>query len=91
MYKIVSITDKQGNDKSHYATLSHPQLLGDFYYLDMLKSGVANGTQPRCCFIWADDTDKMMRTSPVQSMSEYDGKIKVVTENSVYVFEKAEE
>ena len=37
MYKIISITDKQGNDKSHYATLDHPQLLGDFYYLDMFK------------------------------------------------------
>ena len=90
MYKIISITDKQGNDKSDSARQSHPQLLGDFYYLDMLKSGVANGTQPRCCFIWADDTDKMMRTSPVESMSEWDNKIKVVTMNSVYVFERVE-
>ena len=90
MYKIISITDKQGVPKSHYSTQSHPQLLGDFYYLNMLKSGVANGTQPCCCFIWADDTDKMMRTSPVESISEWDGKIKVVTENSVYVFERVE-
>ena len=88
MYKIISIIDSQGNDKSDSARQSHPQLLGDFYYLDMLKSGVANGTQPRCCFVWADDTDKMTRTSPVQSMSEWDGKIKIVTMNSVYVFEK---
>ena len=90
MYKIISIADKQGNDKSHYATLSHSQLLGDFYYLDMLKSGVANGIEPHCCFMWADDSDKMMRTSRVQSMSEWDNKIKVVTENSVYVFEMVE-
>ena len=33
----------------------------------------------------------MMRTSRVQSMSEWDNKIKVVTENSVYTFEKVEE
>ena len=90
MYKIISITDKQGNDKSDSYRQSHPQLLGDFYYLDILKSGVANGTQPSCCFIWADDTDKMMRTSRVQSMSEWDGKIKIVTENSCYVFERVE-
>ena len=89
MYKIIQITDKQGNDKSHQATLDHPQLLGDFYYLE-LRSGVANGTEPHCCFIWADDSDKMMRTSRVQSMSEWDNKIKVVTENSVYVFERVE-
>ena len=90
MYKIISITDKQGNDKSHYVTQSHPQLLGDFYYLDMLKSGVTNGYEPHCCFIWADDTDKTMRTSSVQSISEWDGKIKIVTMNSCYVFERVE-
>ena len=90
MYKIISITDKQGNDKSHYAILDHPQLLGDFCYLDMLKSRVANGIEPHCYFIWADDSDKMMRTSRVQSMSEWDNKIKIVTRNSVYTFEKVE-
>ena len=91
MYKIISITDHSDNDKSASIRQSHPQLLGDFYYLDMLKSGVANGTQPHCCFMWADDSDKMMGTSRVQSMSEWDNKIKVVTENSVYTFEKVEE
>ena len=88
MYKIIQITDKQGIPKSHYATLDHPQLLGDFYYLDMLKSGVTNGYEPHCCFIWADNPDKMMRTSRVQSMSEWDDKIKIVTMNSMYVFER---
>ena len=91
MYKIISITDKQGVDKSHYATLDHPQLLGDFYYLDMLKSGVANGNEPCCYFIWADDTDKMMRTSRVESITEYNNIVKIVTMNSVYTFEKVEE
>ena len=88
MYKIISITDSQGNDKSHSTRQSHPELLGDFYYLDMLKSGVSNGTQPCCCFIWEDNPDKMMRTSRVQSMSEWDDKIKIVTMNSCYVFER---
>ena len=90
MYKIISITDHSNNDKSASIRQSHPQLLGDFYYLDMLRSGVANGTEPSCYFVWADDTNKMLRTSRVQSMSEWDNKIKVVTENSVYVFEKVE-
>ena len=90
MYKIISITDKQGNDKSHYTTLDHPQLLGDFYDLDMLRSGVTNGCEPSCYFVWADDTNKTLRTSRVQSMSEWDNKIKIVTENSVYTFEKVE-
>ena len=90
MYKIISITDSQGVDKSHYATLDHPQLLGEFENLNLLKDEIANGTQPRCCFIWADDSNKMMRTSRVQSISEWDDKIKIVTENSCYVFERVE-
>ena len=90
MYKIISITDLQGNDKSDSTRQSHPQLLGYFQRLYEFRGLVANGTHPRCCFIWADDTDKMMRTSPVQSMSEWDGKIKIVTMNSVYLFEKVE-
>ena len=88
MYKIISITDSQGNDKSHSTRQSHPELLGDFYYLDMLKSGVSNGYEPHCYFIWADNPDKRMRTSRVQSISEWDDKIKIVTMNSVYVFER---
>ena len=90
MYKIISITDHSNNDKSASIRQSHPQLLGDFYYLDMLRSGVTNGCEPSCYFVWADDTNKMLRTSRVQSMSEWDGKIKVVTMNSVYVFEMVE-
>ena len=87
MYKIISITDNLGNDKSDSHRQSHPQLLGEFYYLDMLKSGVSNGTQPCCCFIWADDTDKMMKTSRVESITEYNNIVKIVTMNSVYTFE----
>ena len=90
MYKVISITDHLNNEKSHYATLSHPQLLGEFEDLNFLKDEVANGTQPSCCFIWADDTDKMMKTSSVQSMSEWDNKIKIVTMNSCYTFERVE-
>ena len=90
MYKIISITDKQGVDKSHYATLDHPQLLGDFEDLNFLKGEIANGNEPHCYFIWADESNKMMRTSRVQSISEWDDKIKIVTMNSVYMFERVE-
>ena len=91
MYKIISITDKQGVDKSEPHRQSHPQLLGEFYYLDMLKSGVTNGYEPHCYFIWADDSNKMMRTSRVESITEYNNIVKIVTMNSVYTFEKVEE
>ena len=88
MYKIISITDKQGVDKSEPHRQSHPQLLGEFENLNLLKGEIANGTEPHCYFIWADDSNKMLRTSRVQSMSEWDDKIKIVTMNSCYVFER---
>ena len=88
MYKIISITDSQGNDKSHSTRQSHPQLLGEFENLNLLKGEIANGNHPHCYFIWADDSNKMMRTSRVESMSEWDDKIKIVTMNSCYVFER---
>ena len=91
MYKIISITDSQGNDKSESARQAHPQLLGEFENLNLLKDEIANGTQPRCYFIWADDSNKMLRTSRVQSITEYNNIVKIVTMNSVYTFEKVEE
>ena len=91
MYKIISITDKQGNDKSHSARQSHPQLLGEFENLNLLKGEIANGNQPHCYFIWADDSNKMMKTSRVESITEYNNIVKIVTMNSVYTFEKVEE
>jgi len=88
LYKIISITDKQGNDKSHYATSEHPQLLGDFYCLSTFRCDVLSGYEPYCCFIWEDNPNKMMMTSRVESISEWDNKIKIVTKNSIYVFEE---
>ena len=90
MYKIISITDHSLSDKSEPHRQSHPQLLGEFENLNLLKGEISNGNQPCCCFIWADDSNKMMRTSRVQSMSEWDDKIKIVTMNSCYVFERVE-
>ena len=91
MYKIISIIDNLGIQKPHYATLDHPQLLGEFENLNLLKGEITNGNQPCCYFIWADDTDKMMRTSRVESITEYNNIVKIVTMNSVYTFEKVEE
>ena len=40
MYKIISITDHSNNDKSASIRQSHPQLLGDFYYLEIGRAHV---------------------------------------------------
>ena len=53
-----------------------------------MKNNLEN--KPCCYFEWADNSGKMLRTSWVESVSEYDITIKVATRNSVYLFEKVE-
>ena len=93
MYKIISVTDKDGNDKVEFMDelkSKHGDLSGEFVYFDFMLSGIENGTKPRCCFEWNDSSGKMLKTSTVESISEWDNKIKIVTRNSVYMFEKME-
>lgn len=92
MYKIVSVTDKSGNVKLDFIddmkSKHGDELLGDFVYYDYMKNNIEH--KPSCCFEWADNSGKMLRTSWVDSMSEWDNKVKIATMNSVYVFEKVE-
>lgn len=92
MYKIVSVTDKSGNVKWDFIddmkSKHGEELLGDFVYYEHMKNNLEN--KPCCYFEWADNSGKMLRTSLVESMSEWDNKVKIATMNSVYVFEKVE-
>ena len=92
MYKVISVTDKSGNIKQDFIDdmkAKHgEELLGDFIYYEHMKNNIEN--KPSCCFEWADNSGKMLRTSYVESVTEYDNIIKVATRNSVYVFEKVE-
>ena len=92
MYKITSVTDKEGSVKQEFIDdmkAKHgEELLGDFICYEHMKNNLEY--KPHCCFIWADNSGKMMRTSYVESVTEYDNIIKIATENSVYVFEKVE-
>jgi hypothetical protein len=92
MYKIVSVTDKSGNVKLDFIddmkSKHGDELLGDFVNYEHMKNNLEN--KPCCCFEWADNSGKMLRTSRVDSMSEWDNKVKIATMNSVYVFEKVE-
>ena len=92
MYKITSVTDKSGNIKQNFIDdmkAKHgEELLGDFIYYEHMKSNLEH--KPCCYFEWADNSGKMLRTSCVESISEYDNIIKIATENSVYVFEMVE-
>ena len=92
MYKIINITDKYVYTKQDFIDemkMKHgEELLGDFVHYEYMKNNLEY--KPSCCFEWADNSGKMLRTSYVESVSEYDNIIKIATRNSIYWFEKVE-
>lgn len=59
MYKIVSITDKEGNDKTDFYNeikSVYPSMMGEILYPEYTVIG------GHFCFVWNDDTEKMLRT-----------------------------
>ena len=83
MYKITNVTDREGNIKVEFMESlknEHPEMNGYFLY--------PLHTATRLCFIWADKSDKMLRTSPVDKYKEVNGVLKVKTQNSIYTLER---
>jgi hypothetical protein len=95
IYKVASITDKQGNPKLEPfedCLKLHPNMEGEFLYFDLMCQYIVANAPTKCCFIWNDNTDKMMRTSDVEYVIGKlgDNEIVVTTRNSVYKFELKE-
>ena len=83
MYKIIKVTDHGGNIKLEFMESlksEHPEMNGYFLY--------PLHTATRLCFIWADKSDKMMRTTLVKEYKEDNKVLKIKTENSIYTLEK---
>ena len=83
MYKVINITDKDGNIKEGFIEelrVIHPNMSGLLLY--PLSS--AN----RLCLIWTDNSEKMLRTSPIVSYTEEGKIVTVITENSIYTLER---
>ena len=84
-YKIVSIKDRNGNDKTDFYNemkAVHPNLSGEFLYPEYTKVG------GHFCLVWDDNTRKMLRTSTVEDMADDGDGMIIVTRNSVYTLEK---
>ena len=83
MYKIINVTDHAGNIKVEFMESlkeNHPEMRGVLLY--------PLNTATRLCFIWADKSDKMLRTSPVDKYKEVNGVLKIKTQNSIYTLER---
>ena len=85
MYKITNITDREGNIKQDFIDelkSVHLNLCGEILYPELTKVGC------HFCFVWSDDTDKMLRTSTIEEYENNGDTVKVVTRNSIYYLEK---
>jgi hypothetical protein len=85
IYKIISITDREGNDKIDFFNEMqsiHPNMSGEILYPELTKVGTC------FCLLWDDDTDKMLRTSTIEKYQNDDEKVEVVTRNSIYILER---
>lgn len=83
-HRIISIKDREGIEKiDTYNELKsiHPNMSGEILYRELMQPGY------HLCFVWDDDTGKMMRTSTIESYNDDDNTVEVVTRNSIYLFE----
>lgn len=88
MYRITNVTDKEGNVKQEFIDelkVVHPKLVGKILNKEVLNSDLFMGCLH---FEWADDSNKMLKTSMVMDYVEDNDKIIITTMNSVYTFEK---
>lgn len=91
MYRIVNITDREGNVKQDFIDelkVIHPELVGKILNKDIFKTKTSDLFMTCLHFEWADDTHKMLVTSIVTDYVEDGDKIVVTTMNSIYTFEK---
>lgn len=85
MYRITKILDKNGNSKDDFFTevqVFHPNMSGEILYPEFIRVGGC------FCLVWDDDSNKMLRTSTIEEYENNNGKVKVVTRNSIYYLEE---
>lgn len=84
-YKIIDVTDKDGNTKTDFISQmkqNHPCMSGYILYPELLEPGAF------LLLVWNDCSEKMLRTSRVEKITCGFNKMKVTTRNSIYVLEK---
>ena len=87
MYKIISIKDREGNDKTDFYNeikSLHPNMSGEILYPEHIKVGGV------FCLVWSDNTKRMLQTSTIERYENNKEKIEVVTRNSIYILKKVE-
>lgn len=85
MYKIINVTDKQGNPKTYFIEdmkTIHPTLSGELINRELFESGYCMSLK------WNDASEKMLQTSWIENYEEVDNILTVTTRNSIYILER---
>lgn len=85
MYRIIKILDKNGNSKDDYfeeVKSRHPTMSGEILYPELIRVGGCFR------FLWNDASGKVLTTSTIEEYENNNGKVKVVTRNSIYYLEE---
>ena len=87
MYKIINVTDREGNVKEKFMEeleVMHPGMCGKLLYpITKELMGMI-----RMCFIWTDNSDKVLRTSIIEDYEVKGNIVTVTTANSIYTLER---
>ena len=87
MYKLISITDKQGVEKVEFMNelkANHPNMMGELEIKEMIDEVFL--------FYWDDDSGKMLKSSEIEKYEEIDGEeCRITTMNNIYEFVRVEE
>lgn len=81
MYRIIKARGYDGTNKLDIIAATH-SLEGEFYIEPRMGEHI--------CFIYNDDSGKMLRSSTIYDVKHVDNQIWVETRNSEYWFEKVE-
>ena len=80
-YRLIKYEGKSGENKLDNIAAIHS--LEGCFYCPMMVGGVI-------VFLYNDDSGKMLRSSTIEEIVRIKNQIKVVTRNSVFVFEELE-
>ena len=79
MYRLISYEGKDGTNKLNRVSDIH-SLEGEFYWMPLIGGSIG--------FKYNDGSGKLLHSSPIEEMVEEDDLLKIVTNNSIFVFKE---
>ena len=82
MYRMIKYEGKNGKNKLENIAAIH-SLEGDFYWTPEVGGAIG--------YAYNDTSGKLLHSSTIEEIVEDNNQIRIVTRNSIFIFEKAED